>query len=277
MTEHDIQIVGKTGRGRATTVSVDGREMRLADACARFGIRRRVVQLRLYAGWSAHDALTTPVHPYTRALTFGGRTMSIAAWARETGLKATTIIDRLNTGRSVEEALTRPLEPRCTKVTIDGRTMPVVEWCRALGLNYGSVKNRVKSGMSHYDALTRPFRSYGKISKMAEAGGVPYRTAYKRHRKLGWDLSRATTTPPLPHTSPLSGSARPVEVGGELMTRTEASRKVGGAAGLVSARLKRGWDFDEATGRIRLDPTESGQMSVARRRAKELAEMGIVC
>lgn len=276
MAEHDIQIVGKTGRGHQTIVSVDGREMRLADACAAFGLSRAVVSGRLRLGWSAHDALTTPAKPHTRNLTFHGRTMSIAAWARETGMRVETIRARLSAGYSVADALTLPLSTPGKPVTIDGRTQTISEWCGELGLNYGSVAQRVYAGMSHYDALTRPFRRGNDLKRRARENGVPYWTACTRYYRLGWDIDRATTTPTLAKTSHLSARARPVKVAGERMTQSAASRKLGGGPDLVGSRLRRGWDVDEATCRTSMTSHESGQLSSARKRAKELAEMGIV-
>ena len=169
-----------------------------------------------------------------------------------------------------------PLSTPGKPVTIDGRTQTISEWCGELGLNYGSVAQRVHAGMSHYDALTRPFRRGNDLKRRARENGVPYRTACTRYYRLGWDIDRATTTPTLAKTSHLSARARPVKVAGERMTQSEASRKLGGGPGLVGSRLRRGWDVDEATCRTSMTAHESGQLSSARKRAKELAEMGIV-
>lgn len=95
------------------TVTIEGKEMCLADAARHFGIvSPRLAQARVsQCGWDKMDALTTPAGATTRRLvTFRGETKTLTEWAEITGLAYDLICQRLSPakGWSVERALTTP-------------------------------------------------------------------------------------------------------------------------------------------------------------------------
>lgn len=73
------------------------------------GIDPKTIRRRISLGWSAQEALATPVLN-GKAVQFNGETKTIAGWSRITNIPATAIYARLDKGWSVEKALTTPVK-----------------------------------------------------------------------------------------------------------------------------------------------------------------------
>lgn len=62
-------VAQSRNRRTNTTLMFEGESMTMAEASERFGISSDSIRYRLSAGWSAHQALTTPVDASKRRLT----------------------------------------------------------------------------------------------------------------------------------------------------------------------------------------------------------------
>lgn len=59
-------------------------------------------------GWSIEDAISKPIQPHEKWITYDGRTQTMTNWAREIGVSIEVLSTRLRAGWSTERALTTP-------------------------------------------------------------------------------------------------------------------------------------------------------------------------
>lgn len=105
-----------TRRNRLLTHN--GKTQCLAAWAEELGIRKNLIEVRLFRGWDAELALTATTKEEKRAhirrnnhlLTCNGKTQSLAAWSDETGLSSNTIFERLKRGWDTDRALNTPLQ-----------------------------------------------------------------------------------------------------------------------------------------------------------------------
>jgi hypothetical protein len=63
---------------------------------------------------SIGEALTKPITPQKRMVTFEGKTQSIQDWCTELGMAHATLANRFRNGWSIEDALTKPVQKKKT-------------------------------------------------------------------------------------------------------------------------------------------------------------------
>ena len=99
-----------------TFINHDEQNLHISEWSKITGLPKALIYCRIYdLGWSAEKALTTPLNPRTRLITFNDETRSLAQWAIITGMDANTLAYRLKAGWSVEESLTLDLQKRRKK------------------------------------------------------------------------------------------------------------------------------------------------------------------
>lgn len=74
---------------------------------------RALIKDRILAGWTVERALTEPVSPIKKEITFNGETHSWTEWSKITGIPRSTLYSRYNDMHwSVEDTLRRPVEKK---------------------------------------------------------------------------------------------------------------------------------------------------------------------
>lgn len=97
-------------QNRCTTrlITIDGVTKSQSGWDQSKGSSLNIVGDRIRRGWSADDAVKTPVAKYTRDLTYNGETLSMHAWENKMALGHGAIAHRLKLGWSIEDAITKP-------------------------------------------------------------------------------------------------------------------------------------------------------------------------
>lgn len=169
----------------------------VAEWARELKISSSVIGGRLKSGWSIKKALTTPVKPTARMITFDGETHSLAEWERIKGFTEDLIGARLRSGWSVERAITTPVRPLNHSVTLKGETKTIVEWSRITGTDIGTLKYRLSAGWDDDRILEPPtakeltFNSETRrISEWSKITGLTVNTIRGRLNS-GWSVERA--------------------------------------------------------------------------------------
>jgi hypothetical protein len=95
----------QNNRRNNVLVEHNGETRTVAEWAKGVGVPPRLVYHRLYAGWSIHDALGTPVRESHRKIEWNGVTKTIPEWADVTGIPIHTIRKRLKNGWPAPAAL----------------------------------------------------------------------------------------------------------------------------------------------------------------------------
>lgn len=179
------------------TLTYQGETLTYQEWSERSGIPLVNLSVRIAKGWSASEALNTPIGPRYKtkrtpnlALTYNGQTRTFGQWAIYTGIPEASLRQRIHKGWSVEKALTTPAQPRqhrraCdtdTKpqnktlgrkptmtLTHDGQTLPYSEWVSRTGIPEATLRQRIHKGWTTKRALTTPAQN----SKRQAPGVVP--------------------------------------------------------------------------------------------------------
>jgi hypothetical protein len=108
---------------RVKSYTYEGKTLTAAEWSALSGVPARLINSRLYAGWSIDEAIgATPRPSNVPVYTYDGLTLTLKQWAERVGLSHSTLAHRINTGWEFGLALTT--KPDKTRNRYGAKTMP---------------------------------------------------------------------------------------------------------------------------------------------------------
>lgn len=222
----------------------------------RCSVTRKVILLRLRAGWDAEDAVTIPSGGKQPGIVAFQEQKSAAAWSRdprsvvsEEGLR-----HRLRKGWEAEKAITTPMKSTGQHLEAFGEWKTIVQWaddprcCVPLTTIY----QRLDLGWSIEDALqtttggrTKIYEAFGEQKSLTEWAEdsrccVPFPTLSNRLR-AGWTPEAALATIPF-------GNNKKYEAFGEekLLLHWSKDNRCIVPLSTLNHRVKNGWTLVEA-------------------------------
>lgn len=86
-------------------IELNGVRKSIVEWSEEIGIRQQTISLRLFYGWNDRDAITVPLNPSFRNITFRRKTMTLSQWAKNIGISYQALSGRLKRGWPLRKAL----------------------------------------------------------------------------------------------------------------------------------------------------------------------------
>lgn len=100
-------------RSNNRIVVVCGESMTIKQACDKYNLPYRTIEVRLLRGWTDSDAIFTPiVTPKMRTVEIDGKSLAFADACRMFGISTAAAFARIKAGASEYDAVTKPLTKR---------------------------------------------------------------------------------------------------------------------------------------------------------------------
>ena len=93
---------------RNCNLTWNGITLCLPEWAERLGLPKETLVSRIKAGWTAAEAIETPVRVGEK-FSHNGLSLSVSGWAKKLGLPAQMLRDRIKRGWSITDALTKPV------------------------------------------------------------------------------------------------------------------------------------------------------------------------
>jgi hypothetical protein len=191
----------------------DRKKVPLTDVLSQNGVSLSTYYARLNRGWDQERAATTPVVRGLRAtIVIDGKTEYLADVRARTGISDEVFRSRLKKGWDRVRAATTPLQAPGRRpllsIEIDGERQVLADVLKARGIPRSCYSHRVAHGGAPSTAATTPvMKRGGQLRATVQVDGKPVlladalarhgvtRGAFERRVAMGWDRTRAATTP----------------------------------------------------------------------------------